>query len=329
MYFTVADTPNTDLSVHHKIGNKWLSVSDEGKKFGYRYNLYGGNFLEIEDDRLLFSYHKDFRLKKTSKYYLTNLNVDGAEVPSDIVEYDITNDMGITYKYNECNNSLYADVVFNIKNILLDNIKHSASTQIVYSAGLDSSTLAYMSHGLSLGHEVLISDKFNYGNLPFHRTRKCRLTMPEFFVDDITYVRESFYGPLDNNAITGFYGDLTVTHNSHMFYQAFELHSNPDRIVPYDTKRNSNYNKFLTREDIINAIKYVNTHTYFRHWFTNFNIFDPYRDPRLIEEIISLPTDDLIEQIATGRIQKDIIGSFNESWLDNLCPTKNDYSKFY
>jgi hypothetical protein len=329
MYFTVADKPNHNFPVHHRIGNKWLSIISQSETFGYDYDVYGGNFLKLEGDVILFSYHKDFKLKKSSDCYLTNIDIQGEELPSDIVEYNITTGSFKTYQYRDNAIASYDVVVNNIKDILLENINSSHSNQIAYSAGLDSSTLAYMSHGLRLGHTILIGDKFNYGELPFNTIRKCKFSMPEFEVDDNTFVRESFYGELDTDTITGFYGDLTVTHNSHMFYQAFDLHSNPDNIIPYDKKKNPNYIKFETREDIVNAIRYVNTHTYFRHWFEHFNIIDPYRDPRLIEEITSLPTDDLIEQIATGRIQKDIIRSFNESWLDNLCPTKNDYSNFY
>jgi hypothetical protein len=111
-----------------------------------------------------------------------------------------------------------------------------------------------------------------------------------------------------------------------MYNQAKRLYET--QLPLYDPKEPNDYIPFNSKEDIINAIYYTNTHTYFRHWFPDFQILDPYRDPRLFEIICRLDTTDLIEQIGTGKIQKNIIGSFNKEWVNNLCDTKNNYDKF-
>ena len=164
-----------------------------------------------------------------------------------------------------------------------------------------------------------------FKNLPFkHITYETRQPRPNDDVDYGEYVRDSFYQ--HNNLITGFYGDLTVTHNGDMYNQARGLYKTDIQL--YDPKEPKDYIPFNTREDIINAIYHVNTHTYFRHWFPDFQILDPYRDPRLFEIISRLSLTDLIEQVGTGKIQKDIVGSFNKEWVNNLCDTKNNYDKF-
>ena len=325
-----APVPNYDLPIHKKIGSNWLSLAYEGEFFGYRNGEYGGNFVHFSGNTVKFSYHKDFVLKSSADYFLTNLDIAGDELASDIIEYDFYSNDRKTYSYQNSTITEYKIILSNIEKILFENICNLDNLKIVYSAGLDSSTVAYMAEHYKLNFTVLVADRFKFTDLPFRNIKQCYLGMPEFNIDyGSKYVRDSFYRADDNNAVTGFYGDLTVTHNTDMYYQAKHLLSSPASIIPYHKKEPNNYIKFNSREDIISAIKYVNTHTYFRHWFDNFNIIDPYRDPRLFEEIIKLPTDILIEQIATGRIQKDIIQSYNSEWLNNLCPSKNDYTKFY
>jgi hypothetical protein len=111
-----------------------------------------------------------------------------------------------------------------------------------------------------------------------------------------------------------------------MYNQAKGLYET--QLPLYDPKGPNDFIPFNSKEDIINAIYYINTHTYFRHWFPDFQILDPYRDPRLFEIICRLNLKDLVEQIGTGKIQKNIVGSLNKEWVNNLCDTKNNYDKF-
>jgi len=289
----------------------------------------GGNYVNFTETGIEFSFHKDFKLYKTDNILLTNI-VIGEEIPSDTLYFDYVDRKPIQY-ISYINDELsYTSILTRVYELLLENLRacHKlGATKIAYTAGLDSSTLAYITQYHQRMFDCVIDKTYEgrFKNLPFkYIIYEERQPRPNDDVDYGEYVRDSFYQ--HDKLITGFYGDLTVTHNGDMYNQSKHL---VEITTPlYDPKESKDYIPFNSREDITNAIYYINTHTYFRHWFPNFQILDPYRDPRLFEIIYRLNLKDLVEQIGTGKIQKNIIGSFNKEWVKNLCDTKNNYDKF-
>jgi hypothetical protein len=329
MYFTLSRN-RSDLPFHTQIDDLWLSTSHEARSYGYKLGDCGGNYVNFIDTGIEFSFHKDFKLYKNDEILLTNLKIDGDEVPSDTLHFNYIDRKLVQYMLNTGLEIGYTSVLTRVYEILLENLRacHAlGANKIAYTAGLDSGTLAYITQYHQRMFECVIDKTYEgrFKNLPFkYITYETRQQKPNDNVDYGEYVRDSFYQ--HDKLITGFYGDLTVVHNGDMYNQAKGLY---DTSLPlYDLKEPNDYIPFNSKEDIINAIYYTNTHTYFRHWFPNFQILDPYRDPRLFEMIGRLDLKDLIEQIGTGKIQKNIIGSLNNEWVNNLCNTKNNYDKF-
>jgi hypothetical protein len=329
MYFILSRS-QTDLPFHTKIDELWLSTSHQPRSYGYRLGDHGGNYINFNEYGIEFSFHKDFKLYKNDDILLTNIKIEGIEVPSDTIYFDYNDKTPIQYVSVSLPEMQYQNVLTNVHDILLENLNachNLGSTKIAYTAGLDSSTLAYIAEYHRHSFQCIIDNTYKgkFKNLPFKDILyEIRQPRPNDDIDYGGYVRDSFYQ--HDKLITGFYGDLTVTHNGDMYNQSKDLYQTT--LPLYDPKEPNNYIKFNKKEDIINAIYYVNTHTYFRHWFPNFQILDPYRDPRLFEVICRLEVKDLIEQIGTGKIQKDIVGSLNQEWVHNLCDTKNNYDKF-
>lgn len=328
MYFTLAHT-KSDLSYHTKINDMWLSTSHEPRRYGYKLGSNGGNYVNFTDTGIEFSFHKDFKLYKTNDILLTNLKIEGDEVPSDTIFFNYQSKSIEQYNRQIGPEVAYTSSLSLVYQLLFENIQtciKEGSSKIVYTAGLDSSTLAFIAEYNQLKFDCLIDRNFEgqFKDLPFKKIIYCARQVKPQGIDYGEYVRDSFYQ--HSNAITGFYGDLTVVHNGDMYNQAKGIHETTMQL--YDPKEPNDYIPFNGKEDIINAIYYTNTHTYFRHWFPDFQILDPYRDPRLFETTCRLELTDLIEQIGTGKIQRDIIKSLNKEWVKNLCDTKNNYDKF-
>jgi len=329
MYFTLSHTRSA-LPFHLQINDLWLSTSHKLRSYGYKLGECGGDYVNFNESGIEFSFHKDFKLYKNDNILLTNLKIDGEELPSDILYFDYVDRKPIQYTQRMGSEIGYTSVLTRVYEILLENLRTCyklGANKIAYTAGLDSSTLAYIAEYHQRMFECVIDKTYEgrFNNLPFkHIKYETRQAKPNDDIDYGEYVRDSFYQ--HDKLITGFYGDLTVVHNGDMYNQARRLYET--QLPLYDPKEPNDYIPFNSKEDIINAIYYTNTHTYFRHWFPDFQILDPYRDPRLFEMICRLDTTDLIEQIGTGKIQKNIIGSFNKEWVNNLCDTKNNYDKF-
>lgn len=329
MYFTLAYT-KSDLPFHIQVGDLWLSTSHEPRHYGYKLGHCGGNYVNFTENGIEFSFHKDFKLYSNDDIVLTNLKIDGTEVPSDTLYFDYADRIPVQYVPILADELGYTTILTRVYEILLENLRachRLGANKIAYTAGLDSSTLAYITQYHQRMFDCIIDKTYEgkFKNLPFkYITYETRQPRPNDDIDYGEYVRDSFYQ--HDKLITGFYGDLTVTHNGDMYNQAKHLSEITTPL--YDPKEDKGYVSFNSREDIQNAIYYVNTHTYFRHWFPDFQILDPYRDPRLFEIVCRLNLKDLVEQIGTGKIQKNIIGSFNKEWVNNLCDTKNNYDKF-
>jgi hypothetical protein len=329
MYFILSHT-RQDLPFHQQIGDMWLSTTHNSKNYGYRLGVCGGNYVNFTDQGIEFSFHKDFKLYKNDGILLTNIATEGTEVSSDILYFDYNQKTAISYVSAPRDELSYDEAITNIHKILLENLNtcyELGASNIAYTAGLDSSTLAYIAEYHRHTFSCIIDNTYKnkLKDLPFKNViYETRQQKPDDNVNYGEYVRDGFYQ--HNNLITGYYGDLTVVHNGDMYNQSRLLHITNKPL--YDPKPLNDYTTFNSKQDIINAIYYTNTHTYFRHWFPNFQILDPYRDPRLFEIICRLNLVDLVEQIGTGKIQKDIVSSLNKEWLNNLCNTKNNYDKF-
>lgn len=335
MYFSYGTQQNQLLPFHYEVKGNWLSTSvniDNKQLYGYKLGSDGGNFVEFETELIKFSYHKDFKLKTTDNYIITNLDIEGNCLHDDIIEYHYN---GIVKQYSsdlplETN---YIDVVNSFKNLLLENIKTlvEINTRIVYTAGLDSSLIAFLAHAYDIDFTTVIQDKYNFFNLPFKKIEYASIQkMPEFLIPYglKNNVKPGFYQPINNNLITGYYGDLCALHHNQMYHQSKHMLKKQEKIVLYDKAEPENYPLFNSKDELFGCIKYLNLQNYFRHWFENFQILDPYRDPRLFFTLCKLNLDDLIIQLGTGNIQKQIIEDLDSKWLENICDFKNNYDKF-
>lgn len=335
MYFVLSKN-KANLPYHKNINGLWLSTLHDVDMYGYQLGDVGGNYVNFTDSSINFSLHKDYKLYSSEDIILTNIEINGSLLPSNIISFDFLTHSCTYYEFSNGSELSYDLVVKNVYDILLENLNACAKIsepKIVYTAGLDSSTLAYMAHANNIDFTCLIDSRYKdrFKNLPFANIEYVEFQRyPEFEISygPVDNIKEGFYQPENNMLITGYYGDNSVVHNTDMFYQAKHLHPNPDDIFLYHIKEPSNYTKYNSKQEMLEGIKYINSQNYFRHWFDNFQILDPYRDPRLSSAIMQLSLFDLIEQVGSAKIQKDIIASLDSKWLDNLCEHKNDYSKF-
>ena len=113
-----------------------------------------------------------------------------------------------------------------------------------------------------------------------------------------------------------------------MIHQTKHLHASFESLDLYDKKEPNNFPILNDKDAILNAVLSFNRACYHRQWFNDFQMLDPYRDPRLFETILRLPLNDLVEQFGTAKIQKDIMKMISTEWFDTLCEYKNDYKKF-
>lgn len=329
MYFILSQS-KSDLPYHTRVNDLWLSTTHEPKTYGYKLGECGGNYVNFNEDSIEFSFHKDFKLFKNDQILLTNIKIDGEEVPSDTLYFSYSDKSITRYVLKQEPELSYESVMKLVYDILLENINacyKQGATKFAYTAGLDSSTLAYIAEYNKHEFGCVIDNTYEgrFKNLPFkHVIYEKRQPRPDDDIDYGEYVRDSFYQ--HDKLITGFYGDLTVTHNGDMYNQARGLYE--ISLPIYHPREPNDYPPIKSKDEILKAIYHINTAVYFRHWFPNFQILDPYRDPRLFEVICRLGLKDLIEQIGAAKTQKDIVKSLNPTWANNLCDTKNNYDKF-
>ena len=333
MYFSLGHTKNNHLPFHYNINGKWLSTAYDLEKqtlYGYK----PANYVEFIDSQIKFSYLKDFKLMKNDDIILTNLEIEGEYLPNDIIEYDINSESYSIYEIDISVELNYNTVKSKVFDILTENILNCVNLydpKIVYTAGLDSGLIAYIAqqHNIDFTCVMLPKYKDKFKNLPFKRIRYSEM-QKGIGIDygRTDNIREGLYQHENNNLITGYFGDNTMLHHVDLFYQTEHLHPNSKSLSLYDNRQSNNFPKLNNKQDILNAVLNFNRACYHRQWFSNFQMLDPYRDPRLFETILRLPLVDLIEQFGTAKIQKDIMKSISMEWYDNLCKFKNDYTQF-
>jgi hypothetical protein len=356
MYFALAHQPISGLPYCYSVKGLYLSSMFEINDnifFGYKLNEYGGNYVNFDLShssglKIEFSFHKDFKLglSLNRKIMLTNLpDLMDEEFQSCITSIELDN-VGISTKsYNvktflkpkytisttQLLSKIKKQITLNLKSCLHIN----KNTYIVYSGGLDSGTLAMLAQHNNLKFSALLQKSFikYWPNLPFSKTVLADdlLLTPgtdtEIVIDYYNNIEPSFYQREYNLAINGYYGDLTLLHLSDLFHQCKHL-SKKKNTKLYDLTLAKNYNLINSEQQLRMTILKLHLLPNFRHWFKNFQILDPYRDPMLLEMMLQLGLDDLIDQLGSANLQKKLIKKCNLDWLKLICDYKNDYTKF-
>jgi hypothetical protein len=202
----------------------------------------------------------------------------------------------------------------------------SQSKHVVFTGGLDSGLLAFMAHHCQQKFTAVISSEFKeyWKNLPFP-VCYAELQQGMSGIDDDN-VKPSFYQKEHTQAITGFFGDTSMLHHGSLYGQSVGLTDPIDNL--YDENQDLSLPKFKNEHQLRLAIVKLSLNTKFRHWFDNFEIFDPYRDPTFLDIITGLSCSELVKQFGTASLQKNIIKNYNPDYLKYICDKKNNYEKF-
>lgn len=334
--------------------NTWLHTADNSLKYGYKLNEHGGNYLHFLFDNneltIEFSFFKD---------YILTQDVDNGVLLSSVTRYKTKLNSNIIRAYvgNEIKFNYYdlrklvtgpkgivtlGQAATMIESILVENLLElknqtaSEPLKICYSAGLDSGTLAWLCYKhkidfIALTDNVVIS---KLPSLPF-------TTIVDVLTEPNTFYRESWCGIVPgryfcntthNNYISGFYGDLTLARTISLYIQSVDILSvDLSAYSSYDyitDKLLSKYQslKFKNSQQLINSIINLHLTPHAQQWFREFETRDPYRDPRLLDIVLSLSIDDIIKQSKTSILQKLIIDNVDSTAWNFLCKRKNDYT---
>jgi len=344
MFFTVSSHAHDCLPYSKKITNNlWLHTASPDQFVGYRLGELGGCFVSIDTEALLinYSFFKDFDLWHSEELGIlisNNTPVQGQTLANDIVSTKIVDqktqhsyfDWRTFYNQPRISKNQAVDTV---KQLLLDNLLEcqkvsSQNLQVVFTGGLDSSTLAFLCHFHRLPFKCLLDHNHQgyWKDLPFDNIQYVKVGTDPY--SDLPDVRASFYQAEHNCAVTGFFGDCTVLHHSALFAQCQDLpyYAKVDNV--YSNEPVEQLPRFRNTNQVLSAVRNTLISTRFRHWFKDFLVLDAYRDPRLAAAVMSLDWQDLVEQFGSGYIQKEIIKSLNPQWLDLICDSKNNYEKF-
>lgn len=343
MYFCIAEHELTEFPYRKQLGSYlWYHsyYDTDQTKFGYRLSEYGGNFVEFvfgeEEIKIEFSFYKDFTLGFGPGIILTNIK-KYIETPYSqlIVKFYCHDEMGVNWGHYKKIKSAFTpetkswqEVLDFVEQRLYSNILTcstlSSPTKIAFSGGLDSSTLAFLAHTNNLEFVGVVANHTRpyLKNLPFAVEYNDTSNGIEFAHSQIdNNVKPGFYNV--NNLITGYYGDLALLHHGELYAQSKHLSSAQHKC--YDNGVYSPEHVFDNETALRSAIIKLHSLPTFHQWFDDFQILDPYRDPELFLAVNSLGTEDLIRQLATGDLQKDLIAKCNPDWLDYICQYKNEY----
>jgi hypothetical protein len=343
MYFCIAEQELTEFPYRHQLApHLWVNAYydiNQDKFFGYRLGEHGGNFVEFEfgDEEVTveFSFYKDFNLGFGKGIILTNINkyIDTAISPL-TVKFNCHDELGINWlQYKKIKSAIvpeiktWEQVLVDIELRLLSNLQTCANisdkTQIAFSGGLDSSTLAFLAlhHQVEFTGVVANHTRSYFNKLPFDVVYSDTQETIDYPYSQIDNVKPAFYNI--NNLVTGYYGDLALLHHGELYAQSSELVD--QKFDCYDTATYGPEHAFDNVNSLRSAIVKLHSRPTFQQWFGDFQILDPYRDPELFLTVISLDTEDLVKQLATGQLQKDLIDRWNPSWLSHICKHKNEY----
>jgi hypothetical protein len=348
MIFSIAKKNFFQYPFEIRLGNEWNLYSwheiNDQKTFGYKIDHIGGNFLEFAlldlEATIKFSFFKDFDVYQDldNGILLSNdpRHCKGS-ILHDIIEFRVNGDGSSCVFYDWRSFKISADtsktaMIFNIKQKLISNLMQcrpdaGSAMKIAFSGGLDSGTLAFLAHDLGLDFVCVISKEHEFlcENLPFRNITLSNLSTKVDAWGDALDIKQHFYHADMNHCITGFFGDCTMMHNNTLYYQCEKWCDSSTQI--YDRQADHNVPVFTTKGQILLAMIKILRSTRFRHYFDNFLIVDPYRDPEITKLLMNMTWPDLISQFGSAWIQREIIAGMNVSWLDLLCRYKNEYKK--
>jgi hypothetical protein len=354
MYFEITTTSKSALEYSLELpNNQWLHTCwpvTDYSQVGYQLGQHGGNFVNFAIDTnfniaIEFSFYKDFYLTHSPAdgIILSNINDNLKKISNTVISAKLYNGKLklIHYELTKVFNNHYPitfdHAVDQFEQRLLENIiqctRLKTPTKIVYTGGLDSSTSAFVAqhHNVDFIAIVNSAHKKYWKQLPFTQIQYSQdLAAPTCltFPGPTNNIKSSFYQIEFDKSITGFYGDLVMVHNHTWFNQCAHLSTNQYRYPVYD--KTVVTNATLIFDEVRSRIAILKNHSlpWFRHWFKNFEILDPYRDPEILKITLSLNFQDLVEQAATGRIQKQLLDKLGVDRSKFICDYKNDYSKF-
>ena len=344
MYFCIAEHELTEFPYRRQLGSHlWINTYYDVVQdtlFGYRLGEHGGNFVEFKfgdkEVNVEFSFYKDFNLGFSEGVILTNINKYIKDTPMSplTVRFSCHNEFGVNWSHYKKIKSAIApetktweQVLDSIEERLLSNLKTCSSlvpkTQIAFSGGLDSGTLAFLAlhHQVEFTGVVANHTRCYFKELPFDVVYSDTQETIDYPYSQLDIVKPAFYNT--NNLITGYYGDLALLHHGELYAQSSKLVNQP--FDCYDTATYLPEHTFDNVNSLRSAIVKLHSRPMFQQWFGDFQILDPYRDPELFLTVISLDTEDLVKQLATGQLQKDLIDRWNPSWLSYICKHKNEY----
>lgn len=346
MIFAISNHPLSQFKHQLAVTDQWiLSSIDQTAQglLGYRLGQHGGNFLYVTGSQMEatveWSFYQDFPLYQNLDcgILLTNdPRCHGTSLRADIIGIQIgrkhTRWHRMDWKpYLNANASQPVHTVLEqIRRKIGLNLNHCLEIaqkpeKIVFTGGLDSGLLAFMAHHEKQDFYTVInlSHQHRWQALPFFNLvyRKSGTISDRW--GQSNDIRESYYDADMTDCITGFFGDTAMMHNHTLYHQCTDLYS--DSVDLYDRNPPDPVPKFQHKIQAALAVVNIMRNTRFRHWFEEFRILDPYRDPDLTRLIMQLPWHELCQQFASGWIQKKFIYDMEPNWRDFLLKHKNEY----
>jgi len=346
MYFEISKCSKSILPFSKQISkNIWWHRSHDAMLQGYQLGEHGGNFLKIVetdfDLQINLSFYKDFCLSQDIDrgILLTNIQCLESLLPQSTIQVTVHDEKITTKQYDlttflqpPANICRKITVVEKIKRILIENLlqlqSHCDDFYIAYSGGLDSSTLAWIAHQQNIKFTAVIDNKFKsfWPDLPFKYVYADLVSESgDSQFEWLGKTVEHFY-QIDQ-CVGGFYGDCTILHHNDLYHQSCNL-TQSSSVDSYHPNHTSLLPKFKNTIQLKQSIAKIQLTPHFRHWFDNYEIVDPYRDPRLVQTILQLSLKDLIDQFDQAYIQKMILHNIDVNYHNYVCDYKNDYSKF-
>lgn len=348
MWFSIdRDSSTQQLRYVTSVNDGWylhsyLPLTPPTTTWGYRFaSAHSGNAITIQhseqNTHIDFAFFKDFDLRQdlAKGILLTNLpGSNGTAMPKDVISIEFGTQGFITHKADwkallGQRGSLSQDqVIIGVMSLLRQNIvmayHDQRSRHAVFTGGLDSGAVCAILDSLDLEHKVIIN-QLHDGYWPDLQHRCIVASAGHRSEAHSPY---SFYQPEFSGALTGFYGDTVCLHNASLYAQSHGLiGSHIDDENLYDQCQES-WQPFSNMLQIDQAIRHIVLQTRFVHWYPDFDIIDPYRDPEILGMVCRLSNEDLIRQFGQAWLQRSMIQQVAPEWSARLCVKKNDYDRF-